>query len=97
MQKKSIDFQHLTLLNAYLGNYHGDLINQFLDKYKIPASEVDLIASHGQTVFHAPKTQHKIEEYPNATLQIADGDHIAVKTGIITISDFSTKTYCGRW
>lgn len=89
--KKSIDFQHLTLLNAYLGNYHGDLINQFLDKYKIPASEVDLIASHGQTVFHAPKTQHKIAEYPNATLQIADGDHIAVKTGIITISDFRQK------
>lgn len=89
--KKKIDFQHLTLLNAYLGNFHADLVNQFLDKHNIPASEVDLIASHGQTVFHAPKTQHKLAEYPNATLQIADGDHIAVKTGIITISDFRQK------
>ncbi|HYK77537.1 MAG TPA: anhydro-N-acetylmuramic acid kinase, partial [Daejeonella sp.] len=29
--------------------------------------------------------------YPNGTLQIGDGDHIAVKTGIITLSDFRQK------
>ena len=52
---------------------------------------VDLIASHGQTVFHAPKILHGLEKFPNATLQIGDGDHIAVKTGIITLSDFRQK------
>jgi anhydro-N-acetylmuramic acid kinase len=50
-----------------------------------------LIASHGQTVFHAPKILHGLEKFPNATLQIGDGDHIAVKTGIITFSDFRQK------
>jgi anhydro-N-acetylmuramic acid kinase len=52
---------------------------------------VDFIASHGQTIFHAPKSLHKTDEYPNGTLQIGDGDHIAMKTGIITLSDFRQK------
>ncbi len=89
--KETIDFQHLTVLNSYLGRYHAQLINQFLKAKNIQTNEVDLIASHGQTVFHAPKAQHKLAEYPNATLQIADGDHIAVETGIITVSDFRQK------
>jgi anhydro-N-acetylmuramic acid kinase len=89
--KENIDFQYLTLLNAWVGNYHSSLINTFLSKHSINKNEVDIIASHGQTVFHAPKALHKIDEFPNATLQIGDGDHIAVKTGIITISDFRQK------
>ncbi len=89
--EETIDFQYLTLLNAWLGRYHGGLINSFLKKNKIEKSDVDLIASHGQTVFHAPKLLHKITQFPNATLQIGDGDHISVSTGIITISDFRQK------
>jgi anhydro-N-acetylmuramic acid kinase len=50
-----------------------------------------LIASHGQTVYHAPKALHQQEKFSNATLQIGDGDHMAVETGIITISDFRQK------
>jgi anhydro-N-acetylmuramic acid kinase len=34
---------------------------------------------------------HQHKNYPNGTLQIGDGDHIAVKTGIITVSDFRQK------
>ena len=89
--KKEIDFQQLCVLNPWIGNLHGEIVNQLLEKWGIPNSEVDCIASHGQTVFHAPKIQHKIEKFPNATLQIGDGDHLAVKTGIITLSDFRQK------
>jgi anhydro-N-acetylmuramic acid kinase len=89
--KKTVDFQYLTTLNEWVGNFHAQLINQFLAKSNIQKTEVDLIASHGQTVFHAPKLLHQIAEMPNATLQIGDGDHIAVTTGIITISDFRQK------
>ncbi len=89
--KKQIDFQHLCLLNPWIGNLHGDLINTFLKNRGIAVAEVDCIASHGQTVFHAPKILHKLEGFPNSTLQIGDGDHIAHKTGIITLSDFRQK------
>ncbi|MGE8341402.1 MAG: anhydro-N-acetylmuramic acid kinase [Flavobacterium sp.] len=89
--KKTIDFQHLALLNEWIGILHSGMINHCLSKWNISSSEVDLIASHGQTVLHAPKFLHQQEKFPNATLQIGDGDHIAVKTGIITLSDFRQK------
>jgi anhydro-N-acetylmuramic acid kinase len=89
--KKEIIFQDLVLLNEIIGTVHAEMVLECLKKWKITTNEVDVIASHGQTVFHAPKNLHQLEGYPNATLQIGDGDHIAVKTGIITISDFRQK------
>ena len=89
--KQTIDFQHLVLLNEWIGNLHGDIINDCLKNWNISCAEIDIIASHGQTVMHAPKILHKLEKFPNATLQIGDGDHIALKTNIITISDFRQK------
>nr|MBB6235192.1 anhydro-N-acetylmuramic acid kinase [Mucilaginibacter sp. FT3.2] len=93
--KKTVNLEKLTLLNAYIGNYHGKLVLQALSKWNIDPDMVDLIASHGQTIYHAPKRLHKQESYPNATLQIGDGDHLAVKTGILTISDFRQKHIAG--
>ena len=89
--KQTIDFQKLVLLNEWIGSLHADMILECLNRWDIFPEKVDLIASHGQTVFHAPKILHQQEKFPNATLQIGDGDHIAVKTGIITLSDFRQK------
>ncbi len=89
--KKMVDLEKLTLLNAYIGSFHGELVLQCLEKWQVKTVSVDLIASHGQTIYHAPKHQHQQKNYPNATLQIGDGDHLAVKTGIITVSDFRQK------
>lgn len=89
--RKMVDLEKLTLLNAYIGNLHADMVLQCLKKWQVKTASVDLIASHGQTIYHAPKHQHQQKNYPNATLQIGDGDHLAVKTGIITISDFRQK------
>lgn len=89
--KSTIDFQQLCVLNPWIGNLHAEIINDCLKKWNVSADDMDLIASHGQTVFHAPKILHGLEKFPNATLQIGDGDHIAVKTGIITFSDFRQK------
>jgi anhydro-N-acetylmuramic acid kinase len=89
--KRNADLERITLLNAYIGTYYAQLILQCLEEWSIPVADIDAIASHGQTIFHAPKRLHQIEKYGNATLQIGDADHIAVKTGIITLSDFRQK------
>lgn len=89
--KKEIDFQHLCVLNPFIGIEHGKMILQCLKSWNVAPGDVDLIASHGQTVYHAPRKQHQLPDFPNATLQIGDGDHIAVHTGIITLSDFRQK------
>jgi anhydro-N-acetylmuramic acid kinase len=89
--KDTISFQQLCLLHPWIADLHARYILQCLDKWGVAPAEVDLIASHGQTVYHSPKILHQLEAFPNATLQIGDGDHIAVKTGIITFSDFRQK------
>ncbi|MEJ8843173.1 anhydro-N-acetylmuramic acid kinase [Lacibacter sp. H375] len=89
--KKEVDFEKLCLLNPWVAQQQAAMINSFLQKNNINKEEVDLIASHGQTVYHAPKALHQQEKFSNATLQIGDGDHMAVETGIITISDFRQK------
>ena len=89
--KREIDFQHLCVLNPFIGLEHGRIILECLKQWNVAAEEIDLIASHGQTVFHAPKKQHNLPNFPNSTLQIGDGDHIAVTTNIITLSDFRQK------
>ena len=89
--KKQVDLEKLTLLNPYIGLQHATIINELLKKWNIKNDDVDIIASHGQTIYHAPKILHGQNKFGNATLQIGDGDHIAVATGIITISDFRKK------
>ncbi len=88
--KRDIDFQSLCELNASVALLHANMIIQCLKKWRYAPTNIDLIASHGQTVFHSPKsiTPNAII---NSTLQIGDGDHLAVKTGIITLSDFRQK------
>lgn len=89
--QKQINQQDLSGINAYIGIVHAKLINEALSNWGIANSDIDLIASHGQTVYHAPQILTKDYNLPNSTLQIGDGDHIAVQTGIITVSDFRQK------
>jgi anhydro-N-acetylmuramic acid kinase len=89
--KKFIPFDFLTLLNPWLAKIHAEMILNCLKDWQINPSDVDILASHGQTVFHWPFRLHQNKEFGNGTLQIVDGDHLAVHTGIITISDFRQK------
>jgi anhydro-N-acetylmuramic acid kinase len=89
--KKSVDLEKVCVLNGWVAQQHAAIILDCLKKWKVDPAEVDLLASHGQTIYHAPKLQHKEDRFGNATLQIGDGDHLAVSTGIITLSDFRQK------
>jgi len=89
--RRDADLEKITLLNEWIALQHAYIINSCLKKWNLSAAEIDLIASHGQTIFHAPKRLHLLEKFGNGTLQLGDGDHIAVATGIITISDFRQK------
>ena len=89
--RRDADLEKVCLLNEWVAIQHATIINNCLQKWGFSKNDIDLIASHGQTIYHAPKFLHRRERFPNATLQIGDGDHIAVNTGIITISDFRQK------
>lgn len=86
--KENIHFPSLSTLNAQIARTHAAIILQTLASWGVKPEEVDLIASHGQTVMHRPMRDGSL---PHSTLQIGDGDHLAHLTGIITISDFRQK------
>ncbi|MEI6864431.1 anhydro-N-acetylmuramic acid kinase [Flavicella sp.] len=68
-------------LDKNYGVYIGNLVNDFILENKI--KQVDLIASHGHTVFHKPE-----EGY---TLQIGSGTEIAKITNSKVVFDFRTQ------
>ena len=88
---KTVDLELLCLLNKKIGEIHGEMVNSFLKSRNLNPDNIDLIASHGQTIYHSPANSRKKDAFGNATLQIGDADQLAVKTGIITISDFRQK------
>jgi anhydro-N-acetylmuramic acid kinase len=58
-------------------------------KWRIPMSEISLIGSHGQTVFHlgaAARFQGRVRS--PSTLQIGEINVIAERTGVTTVGDF---------
>ncbi|MCU0449241.1 MAG: anhydro-N-acetylmuramic acid kinase [Bernardetiaceae bacterium] len=93
--KREVDLETLTLLNPWVALQHTALVRQCLENWHLTPNQVDLLASHGQTIYHAPRRLHQRPGFGNATLQIGDGDHLAVATGIITISDFRQKHIAG--
>lgn len=66
-------------LNYDLGNFFADCILQYLKQHKLKTEMFDLIASHGQTIYHLGG---------NSTLQLGEADLIAYKTKIPVIFDF---------
>ncbi len=72
-----LNAQEFWKLHVDFGKFSAQTVNQFLKgkKYK-----VDLIASHGQTIFHQP--------HNGFTCQIGDGAAIAALTNITTACDF---------
>lgn len=70
--------EKLLEINSNLGFYLGEETQKFISKNNI--TELDLIASHGHTVFHQPKNKF--------TLQIGDGRAIKIKTNKTVIYDF---------
>jgi anhydro-N-acetylmuramic acid kinase len=85
--KEITNLKWISIIHDYLPKIHADMILKFLDGHKLP----DVLAYHGQTIFHAPKKFHNEKNFPNASLQISDGDHLAYFTNVITISDFRQK------
>ena len=84
--KKDGMLEDVCQLNKSIAELHADMVLSALKNWDVKTESIHLIASHGQTIFHSPQINSN-----NSTLQIGDGDHLAFKTGIITISDFRQK------
>lgn len=73
--------EELLELHSAYGFYLGRSVKSFIEKHQL--TDIDLIASHGHTVFHQP---HK-----KFTLQIGDGRAVKLETDKPVIYDFRVQ------
>jgi len=72
------------LLSRDLGRSFGHAARTSADRAGLT---LDLVGSHGQTVYH----HDGLEASGPASLQLGDGDHVAVEAGCTSVSDFRQR------
>lgn len=69
----------------------GELFADALVKTRVPLKTIELIGSHGQTIFHEGEPVEFLGRKVASTLQIGEAAVIAERTGIETIADFRSS------
>ncbi|HKS81610.1 MAG TPA: anhydro-N-acetylmuramic acid kinase [Candidatus Acidoferrales bacterium] len=97
---EAVTTAEISTLNFELGGAFARTALEACRAWKIPVARIDLIGSHGQTVYHQGRTE-KIPSVRGAassinqdrrpissTLQLGEPSVIAERTGVTTIADF---------
>ena len=75
-------------MNFLLGELYARAALSVIAKAGLTSADVDLIGSHGQTIWHEPEARETDGLPIRYTVQIGEGAVIAARTGIPTVSDF---------
>jgi len=77
--------------NFAIGEVFAEAVIRLCRTSRIPLESVDLIGSHGQTVYHVPEGRRFGRHRLRSTLQIGEPSVIAERTGITTVADFRPR------
>ena len=83
-----VDICHL---NFVLGEVFAESLLRLCRNSGIDISTVDLVGSHGQTIYHNPKGRRFGRRIVRSTLQIGEPSVIAQRIGITTVADFRPR------
>ncbi len=78
-------------LNHVLGEVFAEAVIKLCGKTGIALKSIDLIGSHGQTIWHQPEGGRYRGKSIRSTLQIGEPSVIAQRTGITTVADFRPR------
>jgi len=78
-------------MNFVLGEFFADSASKLIKESELDPSEVDLVGSHGQTIYHIPLPRDTCGFRTRSTLQIGEIAVIAERTGITTVGDFRKR------
>ncbi len=88
LSSASLGSREVSDLNFLLGREFAAAVFDLLRKADLKTAQVDLVGTHGQTVFHNPPSSG---EGISSTLQLGEADVICEATGITTVGDFRTR------
>ena len=80
--------REICLMNFLLTELFTDACFELCEKAGVSPSDIDLIGTHGQTVFHIPQEEDYLGRKIRATLQIGEASVLTEKIGAVTVSDF---------
>lgn len=83
--------REIARLNFLLPELYADAFAQACKDADINAKSVELIGSHGQTIYHEGEAVSVLGRRIASTLQIGDGSVLAERTGIPVVSDFRPR------
>jgi anhydro-N-acetylmuramic acid kinase len=78
----------ISRLDFLLGELFARATLAALRRWKVPPGEVDLIGSHGQTIYHQGRPEKFLGREIRATLQIGRPEIISARTNIPVMADF---------
>ncbi len=78
-------------MDALVGHLLADAVELLLGEAGCSAANVHVIGSHGLTIHHDPTPGERFGHSTAFSWQIGDGDIIAHRTGICTVSDFRRR------
>lgn len=85
MNVETSDVEKLCSMNYEISYLFADAVKEVCQASGIPLEELDLIGSHGQTVYHLPRAN---APFVRSTLQIGDPAIIAYETNTLVVSNF---------
>ena len=78
-------------LHFLLGELFADGVRAACRKFRVSLQKLDLIGSHGQTIFHQGAPALHLGRPIASTLQIAEPGIIAERTGVPVVADFRPR------
>jgi anhydro-N-acetylmuramic acid kinase len=78
----------VSAMNVAVGECFAEALVRLARRHRIPLDSIDLVGSHGQTIWHEPDGRMIGGRRVRSTLQIGEPSVIAQRTGITTVADF---------
>lgn len=85
MNKETSNVEQFCSLNYKLGYIFAEAVKTVCKKANVSLKQIDLIGSHGQTLYHIPQA---VSPLVKSTLQIGDPCILAYETDTMVISNF---------
>jgi anhydro-N-acetylmuramic acid kinase len=87
-EQRAITAGELSQLNFRLGQLFAEAAKTACERFGVRMASVDLIGSHGQTIFHHGSAVPYLGGRVASTLQTGEAAVIAAQTGVTTVADF---------